>query len=126
MTPMISGWLERRTQAIHDKVTQKLTAWDKLDKDLIIKSFKVCGQTVNPDGSEDDRILCFREGQPCAAGREALAQLRQQDEENRRTAEEEEDEEELLNNELVVLDDEDNDTSSSGEEEFLGFESDEL
>ncbi|KAL2096389.1 hypothetical protein ACEWY4_008537 [Coilia grayii] len=40
-----------------------LVAWDKLDKDLIIKSFKVCGQSVKPDGSEDDLILCFREGQ---------------------------------------------------------------
>lgn len=42
-----------------------LAAWDKLDKDLIIKSFKVCGQSVKPDGSEDDLILCFREGQVC-------------------------------------------------------------
>lgn len=42
-----------------------LVAWDKLDKDLIIKSFKVCGQSVKPDGSEDGLILCFREGQVC-------------------------------------------------------------
>lgn len=42
-----------------------LAAWDKRDKDLIIKSFKVCGQSLKPDVSEDDLILCFREGQVC-------------------------------------------------------------
>lgn len=90
-----------------------LTAWDKLDKDLIIKSLKVCGQTVNPDGSEDDHILCFREGEPCAAGCQALAQLRRREEENRRAAEEEEDEDELLYNALVV---EEEDDAASGED----------
>ena len=83
-----------------------VAAWDKLDVDMIKKSFKVCGLSVNTDGSEDDLILCFREGQPCAAGREALVRVRQQDRENRREApREEEDEDELFNNELVVLDD---------------------
>ncbi|KAK7130470.1 hypothetical protein R3I93_019960 [Phoxinus phoxinus] len=79
-----------------------LAAWDKLDKNLIIKSFKVCGQSVKPDGSEDNLILCFRKGQPCAAGRDALTAARLREEENRRAAEHEEDEEELYNNELVV------------------------
>uniref|UniRef100_A0A8C6KRG3 HTH CENPB-type domain-containing protein n=1 Tax=Nothobranchius furzeri TaxID=105023 RepID=A0A8C6KRG3_NOTFU len=40
-----------------------LAAWDKLDTELVIKSFKVCGQSVKPDGSEDHLILCFRDGQ---------------------------------------------------------------
>lgn len=39
-----------------------LATWDK---DLIVKLFKVCGQSVKADGSEDDLILCFREGQVC-------------------------------------------------------------
>lgn len=84
-----------------------VAAWDKLDTDMIKKSFKVCGLSVKSDGSEDHLIVCFREGQPCAAGREALTQVRQQSwEDHGQAAEEEEDEEELFNNELVVLDDE--------------------
>lgn len=85
-----------------------VAAWDKLDKDMIRESFKACGLSVKSDGSEDDLILCFREGQPCAAGREALTRLRQQSWENwcQAAQEAEEDEEELFNNELVVLDDE--------------------
>ncbi|ROL53945.1 Pogo transposable element with KRAB domain [Anabarilius grahami] len=81
-----------------------VAAWD--DVDMIKKSFKVCGLSVKTDGSEDDLILCFREGQPCAAGREALDQVRQQGRENRREAlQDEEDEEKLFNNELVVRED---------------------
>lgn len=73
---------------------------------MIKKSFKVCGLSVNTDRSKDYLILCFREGQPCAAGQEALDQVRQQGQENWCEApQEEEDEEKLFNNELVVLDD---------------------
>ncbi|KAF7641570.1 hypothetical protein LDENG_00277240 [Lucifuga dentata] len=46
--------------------------WDKLDNDMIRKSFKVCGLSVATDGSEDSLIHCFKEGQPCSTGREAL------------------------------------------------------
>ncbi|XP_070786398.1 major centromere autoantigen B-like [Enoplosus armatus] len=90
-----------------------VAAWDKLDQDMIRESFKVCGLSVKSDGSEDDLILCFREGQPCAAGREALTRVRQQSRENRcQAAQEEEDEEELFNNELVVLDDDEEEKNS--------------
>ncbi len=69
-----------------------VAAWDKMDKDLIRESFRVCGLSVKTDGSEDDLILCFREGQRCAVGREALRQLRLQSAENRhKAAEDEED-----------------------------------
>lgn len=69
-----------------------VAAWDKLDKDLIRESFRVCGLSVKTDGSEDDLILCFRKGQPCAAGQEALRQLRLQSSENwQEAAEDEED-----------------------------------
>ena len=56
-------------------------ALEKLDKEIIRKSFKLCGLSLKTDGSEDDFILCFREGQPCAAGRDALTQLWQQGQE---------------------------------------------
>ncbi|KAL7382417.1 hypothetical protein ABVT39_021878 [Epinephelus coioides] len=59
-----------------------VTAWDKLDTDMIRESFKVCGLSVKSDGSEDDLIACFKEGQPCAAGRDMLTQARQRSWEN--------------------------------------------
>ncbi|XP_037617888.1 uncharacterized protein LOC119483644 [Sebastes umbrosus] len=83
-----------------------VAAWDKLDTDMITKSFKACGLSAKSDGSEDHLIACFREGQPCGAGREALTRLRQQSRHAAQEEDEEEDEEELFNNELVVLDDE--------------------
>ncbi|XP_051246668.1 zinc finger and SCAN domain-containing protein 12 [Dicentrarchus labrax] len=95
-----------KAPARHLLVDWVVAAWDNLDEDLIRESFKVCGLSVKSDGSEDDLILCFQEGQPCDAGREALAQVRQRSLENQcQTAQDEEDEEELFNNELVVFDD---------------------
>ncbi len=35
-------------------------AWDDLDRDLIKKSFKVCGITINTDGSENDLVHYFK------------------------------------------------------------------
>nr|XP_046273125.1 zinc finger protein 184-like isoform X1 [Scatophagus argus] len=99
-----------------------VAAWNRLDKNLIRRSFQVCGLSVRTDGSEDDLIFCFREGEPCASGREALAQLRQRRRENRSHADQDdEDEEELFNNELVVLDDEEAD-NSNGEDDGFGQE----
>ena len=49
-----------------------LSAWDGLDKAMIINSFKSCGLTVAVDGSEDAHIHCFKEKQPCQAGLERL------------------------------------------------------
>ncbi|XP_033493159.2 uncharacterized protein LOC117263673 [Epinephelus lanceolatus] len=69
-----------------------VAAWDKLDTDMIRESFKVCGLSVKSDGSEDDVIACFKEGQPCAAGRDMLTRARQRSWENwSPVAEEEED-----------------------------------
>lgn len=31
-----------------------IDAWDKLDKDMIRKSFRVCGLSVKTEGSKDD------------------------------------------------------------------------
>ncbi|KAJ8283220.1 hypothetical protein COCON_G00020700 [Conger conger] len=109
-----------KAPARHLLVDWVVAAWEKLDKEMIRKSFKVCGLSLKTDGSEDDLILCFREGQACAAGREALAQLRQRGQENHtQDAQDEADEEQLLNNELVVLDDDDDD-DDDGEEGVEG------
>ena len=60
------------------------------------------------DGSEDHLIHCFKEGEPCAAGREMLAQARQGEQEDNGEAEQqEEDDGEEFENELVVEDDDD-------------------
>jgi len=42
-----------------------MSAWAKLDSELIIKSFKVCGLTNKLDGSEDDEIIVFKENKCC-------------------------------------------------------------
>ena len=39
-----------------------LEAWETLDRELIIRSFRSCALTVAPDGSEDDQIHCLKEG----------------------------------------------------------------
>ena len=49
-----------------------LESWASLPAEVIKQSFKSCGLNINVDGSEDDAIHCFKESQPCAAGREML------------------------------------------------------
>ena len=41
---------------------------------MIKESFKCCGITIAPDGSEDEKITCFK-GQPCASGLTKLKEL---------------------------------------------------
>ena len=45
-----------------------LESWNRLEKNLIIKSFKSCGLNLR----EDHLIYCFKEGQPCANGLDML------------------------------------------------------
>ena len=50
---------------------------------MIAKSFKSCALNLAVDGTEDSKIHCFKEGQPCEAGSEQLqAQLSVLDEPN--------------------------------------------
>ena len=51
-----------------------LESWSKLSRDVIVKSFKVCGLNLPTDGSEDHLIYCFKEGTPCAEGAAILQQ----------------------------------------------------
>ena len=46
-------------------VTWILEAWVQLDKELVIRSFKLCALTLKNDGGEDI-IYCFKSGQPCS------------------------------------------------------------
>lgn len=49
-----------------------LQSWSELSRDLIKKSFPACALNLPTDGSQDEKIVCFREGQPCCAGNEML------------------------------------------------------
>uniref|UniRef100_A0A183BK65 HTH CENPB-type domain-containing protein n=1 Tax=Globodera pallida TaxID=36090 RepID=A0A183BK65_GLOPA len=52
-------------------------SWQELSKELIIKSFEVCGLTTTIDGSGDDRIACFKpNGSIGARGIELLREFR--------------------------------------------------
>ena len=54
-----------------------LEAWETLDRELIIRSFRSCALTVAPDGSEDDQIHCLKEVQPCHSGQDRPASIQQ-------------------------------------------------
>ena len=47
-------------------------SWDKIPKDLIIKSFRVCGQVKDLNL---DEIVCFRKGRCAADGKPLLEDL---------------------------------------------------
>ena len=49
-----------------------LESWNRLEKILIIKSFKSWGLNLKTDGSEDHLIHCFEESQPCVNGLDML------------------------------------------------------
>ena len=49
-----------------------LESSNRLEKNLIIKSFRSCGLNLKTDGSEDHLIHCFKDGQPCANGLDML------------------------------------------------------
>ena len=49
-----------------------LESWNRLDKSLIINSFKSCALNLKSDGSEDHLIHCFKDNQPCATGSNML------------------------------------------------------
>ena len=61
-----------------------LESWAALSKEVIVESFKSCALNLANDGSEDERIHCFKPKEPCHAGRQQLkSQLSVLDERNR-------------------------------------------
>ena len=48
------------------------SSWQKISQETIKASFVSCAITTSTDGSDDDKIHCFKEGQPCAEGRRLL------------------------------------------------------
>ena len=85
-------------------------AWEAVSKDIIHKSFRMCGITVKPDGSEDSEISFLKEEEVARDTRceielrtAALEQGEQVDSGDPFANEENEDE--LEENEIVVNDD---------------------
>ena len=61
-----------------------LESWAALSKEVIVESFKSCALNLANDGSEDERIHCFKPKEPCHAGRQQLkSQLSVLDKRNR-------------------------------------------
>ena len=56
----------------HLAVEWILESWNRLEKNLIIKSFKSCGLNLKTYRSKDHLIHCFKEGQPYANGSDML------------------------------------------------------
>ena len=104
-----------------------LESWSSLAVDIIKRSFKSCTLNIKVDGSEDDNIHCFKESQPCAAGKEMLKTQMQvlQDAEDEANpfsliSVTDSDVEEAAN-EVFILDDDDDDDDDT-EDDFLDVE----
>ena len=84
-----------------------------LTAETIIKSYKVCGISVETDGSEDSMIHCLKQGEVAAEAAAEVARLTSALEipddsdpfANLDTDPGEEDEDELQTNELVIHED---------------------
>lgn len=50
-----------------------LVSWESVSIEMIKDSFMSWAITTSPSGSDDDKIHCFKPGQPCEAGRSALS-----------------------------------------------------
>jgi DDE superfamily endonuclease len=87
-----------------------LDAWDELPSHMIADSFKTCGINNEIDGSEDKKIHCLKEGQPCRGGWDALLRMRESFAEiTEISLAEEEDADEEANNLIIIEDSSSND-----------------
>ena len=89
-------------------------AWESVSQDIVIKSFRCCGISVEVDGTEDKEIHCIKDGGVAA---EAFAEISQRtaallatDESDSSESDDpfediDEDEGELEENEVVIEDD---------------------
>lgn len=72
-------------------------AWNALPDEAIAKSFKNCGITTANDGSEDDKIACFRPTGAAPMGLDILRKAREESDIELIMPEEEDLEENILN-----------------------------
>ena len=100
-------------------------AWDAVPADVVKNSFASCAITISNDGSEDEKIHCFKSGQPCEEGSTVLAEKMKNFATHSNELEtddpfsSDEDPEETDDNELCIEEDDEEDSggdSSSGSE----------
>ena len=53
------------------------SSWEDLPQEAIKKSFVSCAIATSLDGSDDHKIHCFKDGQPCAEGKSSLDEAMQ-------------------------------------------------
>ena len=98
------------------------SCWEAIPNEMVKESFSSCAITIHTDGSEDDKIHCFKPGQPCEQGRYVLeeADATATDSDSDPFAADEDDEEVENNEACIESEDEDNgleeDESSTSEE----------
>lgn len=66
-----------RAPSIETYLTWIVDAWEFVSNDVIANSFKSCGITNALDGSEDDKIHCFKGHGPIPTGFIRLQKARQ-------------------------------------------------
>lgn len=98
------------------------SSWDAVPTEMVKNSFTSCAITTSVDGSDDHKIHCFKEGQPCEEGTsllrekmEALVSGCSQDDDTDPFSSDTDDEE-TENNEICVDEDEDSDGDDDVEE----------
>ena len=89
-------------------------AWKSVTTDVIVKSFRTCGITVNVDGSEDNEIHCLKAGEAAHAAASLISDATskmldpageaESDDEDPFADIDSEDDEELENNEILADD----------------------
>ena len=86
-------------------------AWKSVTSEVVRKSFRVCGISVNPDGSEDGEIHCIKDGEIAAEAapiiQEKTASLlaaTDQDDDDSDPFSSIEDDDQLMDNEVAVDD----------------------
>lgn len=82
-------------------------------------AFKSCAITTSIIGADDDHIHCFKEGQPCEAGKQLLEDemknFRKSIEDDPFASDEDEEEED--NNELPIEEDDDQEEDSASDKD---------
>ena len=98
------------------------SSWDVVPTEMVKNSFTLCAITTSTDGSNDHKIRCFKEGQPCEEGRSLLTEKMEalvsgcSHDDDTDPFSSDTDDEETGNNEICVDEDEDCDGDDDVEE----------
>ena len=100
------------------------SCWEAVPSQMVKESFTFCAITTSISGSEDEKIHCFKPGQPCEEGRSVLAKemntlfAHSNQDSDEESFSSDEDDEETENNEACIdEDDEENDEDADDQVE---------